>query len=107
MLKIIFPLLLATCFCGGSLLFVALNIYSNYILIPKMRIKGIIDTHEAVWYFLWSTPIPALRDYLENNQDEELSAIYGKLHMLSKLVAWLVGGSLTLAIVGNAIESIM
>jgi len=105
MLKLLFPILIVAAFLGGGLIFAALNIYSNFILLPKMRKKGIIDSHEAFWYFTMMTPIPALRDYLESNEDEEFSLIYRRLHQLSKLVVWLIGGSLSLLIIGHIFEN--
>lgn len=106
MFELLFGILMLAAFLGGGLLFFGLNIYSKIILTPKMRKKGIIDNHEAFWAVTLMTPIPALRDYLENNQDAELSDIYRRLHILSKLAVWLVGGSLFLVIIRNIIESI-
>ena len=102
----IFGILMLAAFFGGGVLFFGLIFYSETVLPPIMRKKGIIDNHEAFWAVTLMTSIPALRDYLENNQDTELSDIYRRLHMLSKLAVWLVGGSLFLVIIGNIIESI-
>lgn len=102
----LFGILMLAAFLGGGLLFFGFIIYSKIILTPKMKRKGIIDNHEAFWAVTLMTPIPALRDYLGNNQDDELSSIYKRLQVLSKLVVWMVGGSFFLAIIKNIIESI-
>lgn len=106
MLEMLFGILMLAAFLGGGLLFFGLIFYSKIILTQKMREKGIIYNHESFWAVTLMTSIPTLRDYLENNQDAELSGIYRRLHMLSKLVIWLVGGSFFLVIIKNIIESI-
>lgn len=106
MIEMLFVIFILAAFLGGGLLFFGLILYSKTVLPQIMRKKGIIDNHEAFWAVTLMTSVPALRDYLENNQDTELSCIYNRLHKLSKLAVWLVGGSLFLVIIKNIIESI-